>query len=85
MRFAADTEVPDEIGSHIFSFLPLRDVGNVLQVSKDFYAAANDQYVWKALAMSELYLSRREIESDTDFKALYVVNFGWHFLTPFIA
>jgi len=74
MRFAADTEVPDEIGSHIFSFLSLRDVGNVLQVSKDFYAAANDQYVWKALAMSRLHLSESEIESDTDFKALCVAH-----------
>lgn len=70
MRFAADTEVPDEIGSHIFSFLSLKDIGSVLRVSKDFHSAANDQYVWKAVAMNQLYLSRGEADSNIDFKEL---------------
>lgn len=48
------SEVPIEVGLHIFSFLSPKDLCLASEVSKQFNELANDNWVWKESVESEL-------------------------------
>jgi len=51
--------IPDEVWSHIFSFLPLADIARVGTVSIKFHRCTEDVLLWKALCENRLNVTTK--------------------------
>ena len=63
--------LPAEVWFHIFRFLPLKELKEVMLVCKDFYSICEMETLWKNVILSRQKLSR----SDSD-KELVLMRMG---------